>query len=151
MGLKVAADEALPETFRVYPLEDDPEFYFIVHISWTLDEMRETMRATLGLDAADVLACCYAVSAEDNARYAGLLGFLFFARERMGSGIVAHELVHAGFRTADASGVHIIHSDRRKDDAGLEWTNENEEQYADVVETLTKQFWREAYARGLAD
>lgn len=137
--------------FRVHPLPDD-EFHFLVRILPTLREMRAAMDASGCPRSSEVLACCW--STGDPFANGGQLGVLFFALDRLDAGIVAHEMVHAGFRAAEACGVRVEHWDHDWSvptaDAKTSKANTNEEQYADVVEQLIAQFWREAHAAGVA-
>lgn len=146
-------DAPLPENFRIYPLtspEDEPDApFFIVVITPTLREMRALVGGMFRDASETLLACCQSVHSDD-PRYRNLLGMLFFAQECLGAGIAAHELAHASFRSMEWCNVKVQHWRRSQAKDGQQWTNSREELYAEVLETLTKQFWIAAYDRQLA-
>jgi hypothetical protein len=152
-----AADVA----FHVYPLatiggEVDREYYFAVCVYETIADMRAAMVAMgrSGIQADHALASCITTNSVGDPENR-MLGVLMFAEDHFGSGVVAHEIAHAAFRVAERCGVRVTHW-RRAKPWWRRWRDEvdqgcmQEEIYADVVEALTRQFWREAYARGIA-
>lgn len=101
---------------------------------------------------AKLLACCLAVRSSD-PKWKGLIGFLFFSKDTLGSGMVAHEMAHAGFRVIEYDGLRLEHwrsEGNRSKSSTARYANRVEERYADVVEHMTRQFWIEAFARGIA-
>ncbi len=134
-----------PESFRVHPWEAAPD-YFLVHISPTLEEMRLVMDEHTGWCHPDQLACCIRcepANEETRERFGALFGMLFFSQEALGSGLVAHELAHAAFRSVESLDLRVAHWDRTSERAAS-WT---EELYCNCLERLTRTFWTEAYAR----
>lgn len=142
-------DSPLPETFRIYPQEGAAD-YFIVYVGEDDADMHRAMARVDTPRIESVVAACISMSVTEP--YADLVGMLFFSRATLCASIVAHEMAHAGFRFAERCCVRIEHWDRECEpgDPSVEMTNKNEEEYADVVERLTGQFWKEAYARNVA-
>lgn len=136
----------MTEQFRVYPLGEETAPFFVVSVSDTLAEMRALLDEHEFPATRTVLASCISATRPYDDDH---IGWVFFAREALGSGMVAHEMAHAAFRMADACGVRVEHWRRPKFD-GVDMSNGREEVYASVIENLTRQFWREAYERGIA-
>ncbi len=130
------------ETFRVRPKPRSGR-YFIVHVADSLTAMRRAMRQHLGSVHKGQLACVAQLTSTRPGE-GGLLGVVFFAKTRLGAGIVAHEMAHAGFRALERDDLKLEHWRARGRRA-----NPIEEEYAHIVEYLNIQFWREAYAKGV--
>lgn len=133
------------ETFRLHP-EPDERLFALVVIADTLAEMRARMIAEVGSCHADQLGCCVSVSAKSEDA-AGIFAVVYLSRDRLGSGLAAHELTHLAFRAVEAMGLRIAHWEH----AGAPEVTSAEEAFCMVVERLTAEFWRNVYALGLAE
>lgn len=132
------------ETFRVHP-EPDGRLFAIVIIEDTLAKMRARMIEETGSCHVDQIGCCVAVSPTTDA-HAGIFAVVYLSRERLGSGLVAHELTHCAFRAAEAIGLRVAHWERTDDQPDVATT---EEMFALMLERLTAEFWSNAYAIGV--
>lgn len=142
------------EMFRITILPTSSRFFCVCVAETHADMVAAMSRIKVQTPQPDahVVASCMAASAP-GAKWEGLVGFLFFSRDAMTAGIVAHEFAHAGFRALEHSGRRLKHWRNVGRDAAepsKRLANATEECYADIVEHLTRAFWREAYARGLA-
>lgn len=134
-----------PETFRISaaPLFSWP--FFVVHIAASVEAMREIMRDhSGGCHPAQLGAVIGVADPNPDGPYTACAGIVYLSEDRVGAGLVAHELGHAAFRLCERVGLTIRHWDRG---ASLE-TNPSEETYCDVLERLTRDFWRQYYAHG---
>jgi hypothetical protein len=125
------------ETFRIKSGDDQ----WLVYLCATLDEMRALLRERTGECHPGQLGMCLSVASDDRT----LRGALFLSREALGSGLVAHELAHAAFRTCEARGLTVFHQMRPQRTDGLQATHPHEETYCHVLEELTREFWRAYY------
>lgn len=130
-----------PETFRINTSYRSRR-YLLVHVADTMVKMRRTIQRTCGYSRATAAAHMVPVTGTGKYRY--LVGYVFFARDHFGAGTVAHELAHAAFRLMERDGRTVDHW------AGPTEVGDTEEQYADLVQHLTRSFWREAYRSGVA-
>lgn len=93
---------------------------------------------------------------QNDALVADVVGVLCLARDHMGSGLVAHELAHAAFRTLERERLKLRHWHQRKPFwARVLWwydvvarSNDVEERYCMTLERLTRSFWEEWFAHG---
>lgn len=115
--------------------------------------MRRTMRKSAGWAHPNQLAAVDSVRSRD-PHLKGLIGIIYFAKPHFGSGLVTHELTHAAFRYAEHVHVQVRHWEWRDRPAtlgrGKTTTVPAEEFICEVVEHLTRQFWRKAYRLKLA-
>lgn len=137
------------ETFRIRPRRRS-RLYVIVHVAETLEAMRQAMEHHTGSVHPKTLACVVACrDAFKDGPYAGLVALLFLAKERLGVGLVGHELTHAGFRVAERYGWKVEHQPGPEAMAD-QWADfSTEERFCHVVEHLTSDFWRKAYRHGV--
>jgi hypothetical protein len=128
-----------PETFRIPTLG----YYWLVYVAETGEEMRAELERTGTWEGGDVTACAVAASDLNDKNLAGML---FFSKDTLGVGLVAHELAHAVFRTYEREGRRIRHWQSRP---GLQCSTE-EETFCETLEEMCAVFWREVYQRDLA-
>lgn len=134
-------------TFRLSACREC-DAYFDVFISSTETEFREFVRVRYDYDNANMTGACIRDYAPEDR---SCLGAVCLARELLGVGYVCHELAHACFRICEAHSIQVRHWMVREHDEGVD--NEHyveEEQYCTILEYLNAGFWREVYARGLA-
>lgn len=156
------------ETFRLLPWPDRPDF-FVVYIADDVPTMHLVMAESMGDDAnVGVTAACITCTADPVKRpdYAALVGVLFFARDNMGGGTVAHEIAHAGFRACERTRRRTLRWRHGPFRERLSWwtswlvdilrLHDNvteqeslEERYCYAVDRMHAQFWREWYSRDL--
>jgi len=141
------------ETFSVRPWKGSDE-WFMVHIADTLPKMRKALREFTDGDCkpTQLAAVVGVMPNDDEARelLGGLLGVLFFARTRLGAGLVAHELAHAAFLTCNHLGVRVEHwipHGYTLSSQPTMWEASGEEKYCNFLEHLSRDFWRQAYAK----
>lgn len=143
------------ETFRLQAFRRGPG-HFLIHVADSLQEMRLAMRVFGVKPHRLQLGACIQVEGQGPLKH--LLGVVFMSRTHFGAGLVAHELAHAAFRAVERRGLkvrHWAHADRpswqRSRGGHLRVKSRHpEEQFCDILERLTRDFWTEAYTRGLA-
>ncbi len=127
--------------FRIYP-GSTRSYYFQVGIFQNQRAMhREAGRYNF-------IACLEGFQDKKKPKW---IGNLYFNQHQFGSGLVAHELLHATFwwhrifyKTQDLAFPEPV---RRN---GLRVIVDKEEEMSLVIEHLTKQFWKAAYECGAA-
>ncbi len=135
-----------PESFRIGTLGR----WFLVHIAPSLRDMHDTMKAHVGGCSDTLTAAVVMIRGDDD--FETCAGFVFFAKPRLGAGLVAHELAHCAFRIMELSNMRVEHWNRAfiGDEPTKSATDASEETYCAVVETLTRDFWAKAYEHGYA-
>lgn len=137
-----------PETFRIRP-RPSSRLFVLVHVAETLAAMRQAMLDHTGYCHPKTLACIVACSdASEDRKNAGLVALAFFAKEKLGVGLVGHEMTHAGFRVAERYGWRVEHGPLYGE-TPVRWKDfSTEERFCHVVEHLTIDFWRKAERHG---
>ena len=124
--------------FKVRPIRRSPK-YFAVHVAPTLAALRREMRKHSGGCHSQQLAAVHAVTGVDDPH---IIGIIYFAKSRLGAGIVAHEMVHAALRTMERIRGPIVTTPVQSKWAS---THPSEEQLCRMVELLNSAFWYEFY------
>lgn len=110
--------------------------YVAPSVAWMQGAIRRILRET-DPDTNRLDAACYGVT---SARHPDVAACVFLARPLLGAGYVAHELAHAGLRVLERRGERLKHGPRQ----GRTIMGRHahvEERYAQVVGSLTAQFW----------
>jgi hypothetical protein len=140
-------------TFRIQPSHSS-RLYLIVHVAKDVKEMRRTMRRVVGechpRQVAGVMGL--APDRQSDVMFDDAVAIMFFGKDWIGAGLVAHEMAHAAFRVAERKHLKVDHWV----DQGYTFRTQPapskasaEERYANIVEHLTRDFWTKAYAAGL--
>jgi hypothetical protein len=135
------------ETFRFTISE---KAWASVFIDETVVAMREHMHVLMQEDDEMLMhltACCYGCYDPLIDKDSGMRAILFFARDNLGAGIVAHELAHACFRIAQQQQWSLVLA---QDESLAERRDSGEEKFCYLLERLNAEFWREAYRLGYA-
>lgn len=136
------------ETFRVRPFAGRAD-HFIVHVADDVAGMRLAMRVLGARPKRHQIAACVAYRSRANPH---LWGVLFFAKTRLGAGVVSHELAHAAFRVVEREGYRVEHwadRDPRSSALAKRRAVSSEERFCYALQRLTTNFWTEAYLRGV--
>jgi hypothetical protein len=126
------------ELFCIYPWDEYAD-YFEVCVEPDKESMHSAFAALTGKVAHPDGQACVCPIDDGSPR----VGVVLFAADRIGVGIVAHEMAHAGFRALERRGYVVDHDVNDGQDSA-------EETYANVVERLNRQFWEAAYERKIA-
>ncbi len=118
------AKAAPTETFHIRPKRTS-RYRFVVHIGTDTEAMRAEIDRTVGARDRKYLAMCCNVTVSDDP---WMLGYVFFSRDFLSIGIVAHEMAHAALRALDRRRIGISN-------------DTEEEEFCRVVECLNASFW----------